>query len=143
MPLQELIYTSLSSVQDDAEEVKKILASSERNNVANTVTGLLMFDGHRYIQILEGEAENVDQLYDVISKDPRHKDLELLHKGGISGRSFENWRMAYEALPLGLLEDLAENMAVFSMELDGETLNSGESFGARLNAMFMDAMAAE
>jgi len=51
--------------------------------------------------------------------------------------------MAYEALPPGLLEELAENMAVFSMELDGETLDAGESFGAKLNGMFMDAIAAE
>ena len=143
MSLQELIYTSVSSVHGDKAEVKKILAASERNNVANSVTGLLIFDGHRYIQILEGETENVDRLYDVISKDSRHQQLELLHKGGISSRSFENWRMAYESLPQGLLEKLAENMAVFSMELNGAPLKMGESFGARLEAMFMDAMAAE
>jgi len=51
--------------------------------------------------------------------------------------------MAYESLPKGLLEKLAENMAVFSMELNGAPLKMGESFGARLEAMFMDAMAAE
>lgn len=143
MSLQELIYTSVSSVHGDKAKVKNILAASELNNVANSVTGLLIFDGHRYIQILEGEMENVDRLYDVISKDSRHQQLELLHKGGITSRSFENWRMAYESLPKGLLEKLAENMAVFSMELNGAPLKMGESFGARLEAMFMDAMAAE
>ena len=143
MSLQELIYTSVSSVHGDKAEVKNILATSELNNVANSVTGLLIFDGHRYIQILEGETENVDRLYNVISKDSRHQQLELLHKGGITSRSFENWRMAYESLPKGLLEKLAENMAVFSMELNGAPLKMGESFGARLEAMFMDAMAAE
>jgi len=143
MSLQELIYTSVSSVHGDKAEVKNILAASELNNVANSVTGLLIFDGHRYIQILEGETENVDRLYNVISKDSRHQQLELLHKGGITSRSFENWRMAYESLPKGLLEKLAENMAVFSMELNGAPLKMGESFGARLEAMFMDAMAAE
>ena len=142
MSLQELIYTSVSSVHGDKAEVKNILAASELNNVANSVTGLLIFDGHRYIQILEGETENVDRLYNVISKDSRHQQLELLHKGGITSRSFENWRMAYESLPKGLLEKLAENMAVFSMELNGAPLKMGESFGARLEAMFMDAMAA-
>ena len=101
-----------------------------------------MFDGHRYIQILEGEAESVNHLYDVISKDSRHQELELLHVGGISARSFENWRMAYEALPPGLLADLAEKMAVISLEQNGEALTGEESFGARLNAMFIDAMAA-
>jgi len=59
-------------------------------------------------------------------------------------RSFDDWRMAYEALPKGLLNELAENMAVYSLELDPrEPLGAGESFGAKLNGMFMDAMAAE
>jgi len=142
MPLQELIYTSVSSAQSEKDEVSNILAVSEKNNAVSAITGLLMFDGHRYIQILEGEAESVNHLYDVISKDSRHQELELLHVGGISARSFENWRMAYEALPPGLLADLAEKMAVISLEQNGEALTGEESFGARLNAMFIDAMAA-
>ena len=142
MPLQELIYTSVSSAQSEKDEVSNILAVSEKNNAVSAITGLLMFDGHRYIQILEGEAESVNHLYDVISKDTRHQELELLHVGGISARSFENWRMAYEALPPGLLADLAEKMAVISLEQNGEALTGEESFGARLNAMFIDAMAA-
>ena len=142
MPLQELIYTSVSSAQPEKDEVSNILAVSEKNNDVSAITGLLMFDGHRYIQILEGEAESVNHLYDVISKDTRHQELELLHIGGISARSFENWRMAYEALPPGLLADLAEKMAVLSLEQNGEALTGEESFGARLNAMFIDAMAA-
>ena len=143
MPLQELIYTSLSSEQADKDEAKKILTSAQRNNAANSITGLLMFDGQRYIQILEGEAEHVMRLYNIISKDPRHQHIELLHIGGITARSFDNWRMAYEALPSGLLDELAENMAVSSMELNGAPIPDGESFGARLNVMFMDAMAAK
>ena len=143
MPLQELIYTSVAHADGNDEDVKNILASSQRNNAALFVTGLLLFDGQRYIQILEGDSTNVDSLFEVISQDSRHHDLELLHKGQVKGRSFENWRMAYEALPMGLLEELAEKMAVFSMELDGQVLEAGESFGAKLNGMFMDAIAAE
>jgi len=143
MPLQELIYTSVASTHDEKDVVENILTSSKRNNVVRAVTGLLLFDGHRYIQILEGEAENVDQLYDVITKDPRHQQIELLHKGGIASCAFENWRMAYESMPQGLLKDLAENMAVFSMELGGAPLGEGESFGAKLEVMFMTALAAE
>jgi len=143
MPLQELVYTSMSDIHAEPDDVKDILASSERNNKLTEITGLLLYDGDRYIQILEGEPEKVDDLFEKIRSDSRHVEIELLHKGPISGRSFQNWRMAYEALPPGLLEELAENMAVFSMELDGETLDAGESFGAKLNGMFMDAIAAE
>jgi len=143
MALQELIYTSLSVPSGTTDNVADILETSQRNNVANHVTGLLLFDGQRYIQILEGDPSDVDRLFVNITKDDRHQQVELLHKGGISGRAFETWRMAYEELPMGLLEELAENMAVYAMEIEGEELDPEDSFGARLNGMFMDAMAAE
>lgn len=143
MALLELIYTSLAEGKSNADDVQAILASSERNNIATNITGLLLFDGERYIQVLEGDVEDVDGLFVTISEDFRHHSLELLHKGEITGRSFETWRMAYEALPTGLLKELAENMAVYSMELDEQPLDMGESFGAKLNGMFIDAIAAE
>lgn len=143
MALLELIYTSLSGAQNDTENVQDILASSERNNKASSITGLLLFDGDRYVQILEGHAQDVEGLFVTISDDPRHHKLELLHKGPIVARSFETWRMAYEALPKGLLTSLSESMAVFSLEQDDEPLGVGESFGAKLNGMFIDAIAAE
>lgn len=143
MALLELIYTSLSRPQTVTDDVRDILASSERNNAAASITGLLLFDGERYIQILEGDAGDVEVLFKTILKDSRHQGVELLHKGPVAGRSFETWRMAYETLPKGLLEDLAENMAVFSMELGDGALGTGESFGAKLNGMFIDAIAAE
>ena len=143
MALLELIYTSLTEAHNDTDKVQGILASSERNNAAISVTGLLLFDGERYIQILEGQAEKVEGLFATISEDARHHNLELLHKGPISGRSFETSRMAYEALPKGLLNDLAEKMAVYSLEQDDVPLDIGESFGAKLNGMFIDAIAAE
>lgn len=143
MALTELIYTSLSEAKNARDNVIDILASSEKNNQALSITGLLLFDGDRYIQILEGDTQKVESLFGVIGKDPRHHNLELLHKGAVTERSFENWRMAYESMPKGLLADLAENMAVFSLELGDEPLGQGESFGARLNGMFMAAIAAE
>ena len=143
MAMIELIYTSLAEADTQDRDVRDILGSSERNNRAHSITGLLLFDGQRYIQILEGETQDVETLYEVICQDARHHDLELLHKGGIIDRSFPNWRMAYEAMPKGLLAHLAESMGVFSLELADEPLGQGETFGAKLNGLFMDAIAAE
>ena len=64
MALQELIYTSLSLVQAEPDDVKDILTSSERNNKAASITGLLLYDGVRYIQVLEGDSSAVEQIFD-------------------------------------------------------------------------------
>ena len=139
MALLELIYTSLSTAAPGVSHVQEILESAERNNAASSITGLLLFDGERYIQVLEGISEDVEKIYDVICADERHQLVELLHKDSIAGRSFETWRMAYEAIPKGLLSNLAENMGVVSLESEGEAAVP-ESFGARLNAMFKEAV---
>ena len=143
MPLQELIYTSVTTLHQGEDKVQAILSTSVRKNEIQSITGLLMFDGQRYIQILEGERDQVERLYEEITKDPRHGQLEMLHTGSITQRAFQTWRMAYEAMPAGLLDQLAENMAVFSLELNGAPLEGTASFGAKLNAMFMDGIAAE
>lgn len=143
MALTELIYTSFTTAQSGVSHVDGILSAAEKNNVASAITGLLLFDGQRYIQMLEGETERVEKLFDIIRKDTRHDSVELLHKGGISERSFETWRMAYDAIPQGLLADLAEFMAVTSLVSDGVSAEAGQSFGARLNGMFIDAVGAE
>ena len=143
MAIIELIYTSFAEADTQDRDVRDILGSSERNNRAHSITGLLLFDGEIYIQILEGETKDVETLYEMICEDARHHDLELIHKGEITGRAFTNWRMAYETLPKGILANLAESMGVFSLELADEPLGQGETFGAKLNGLFMDAIAAE
>jgi len=143
MALQELIYTSLAVPSASHENVDDILAASQRNNVRREVTGLLLFDGARYIQILEGGTEDIEAIFGAITQDKRHHSLELIHRGNIEARAFDNWRMAYEELPDGILNEFAEKMSVYGLEITGETLAADESFGKRLDALFMDALAAE
>ena len=143
MSLQELIYTSLAEPVNARRDVSDILGWSEKYNASAGITGLLLFDGSRYIQILEGDPKTVDTLFKSISNDTRHFGIELLHTGQIEERSFRQWRMAYESLPAGLLEHLAENIGASAFEAEDRRLSAGDSFGARLNNMFMTAVAAE
>ena len=143
MALKELIYSSLAGVPGKPGAIDSILTESERNNLISQITGLLIFDGVRYIQILEGAPSQVEALFETISNDPRHHQIERLYSGEISARAFQDWRMAYESLPSGILDDLAEKMAVYALEREGEARSPDESFGARLQGMFMDAVAAE
>jgi len=136
----ELVYTSLCAPDSRPDDVQQILQSSHINNPATGVTGLLCFDGQRYVQILEGPKDAVNTLYDKIHADPRHREIELLHMGGIESRSFDDWRMAYESMPNNTLGPLAEQMAVMSFEQAEERLHvaAEDSFGARMFALFMD-----
>ena len=48
-----------------------------------------------FLQVLEGEKEDVLKLYDIIKKDKRHHDLVLVTEGVSLKRMFDNWKMGY------------------------------------------------
>lgn len=55
-----------------------VAAANERNGQAD-VTGILLFNGTHFFQLIEGPEENVQQIYRHICADPRHYNLvELL-----------------------------------------------------------------
>lgn len=58
---------------------------------------LIYFDG-TFVQFLEGPKENIDPLFESISKDKRHQDVILLIDGVSSKREFEDWSMAFKKI---------------------------------------------
>ncbi len=58
---------------------------------------LLYFDG-TFVQYLEGPQENVESLFQKISKDKRHQQIVTLMEGKSKQRQFEDWSMAYKQI---------------------------------------------
>ena len=75
------------------EEVDAILAASARNNPARGITGLLLFNGRNFLQLLEGESGAVEGLMQTITADPRHSGVSVLDRRGISERTCPDWAM--------------------------------------------------
>ncbi len=72
-----------------------ILAASRRNNARDRITGLLFFNGKRFLQVLEGEEAIVDTTFRRIQQDERHYGLVVLSDHMVSVREFGEWAMAY------------------------------------------------
>lgn len=96
--LHELIYASRANSNFNSEILEDILAISRVNNTKNGVTGLLIFDGTTFCQILEGKKETLDATYQRIIKDDRHIDHTLFHSGVIEERSFSQWAMSFKRM---------------------------------------------
>ncbi len=75
------------------EEVEAILDTSARNNPARGITGLLLFNGRNFLQLLEGETEEVAGLMDTITADPRHAGVSVLDRRIIEARTCPDWAM--------------------------------------------------
>jgi hypothetical protein len=82
--LTQLLYVSASDIVPDApnleDVIANILSTSYVNNQRDGVTGLLLYSGGYFCQLLEGEDRAVDTLYAKITQDTRHRDLNLLFK---------------------------------------------------------------
>jgi hypothetical protein len=90
--LVRLLYASRAA-DATSSATEAILAQSRSHNPACGITGILCYGGGIFLQALEGGRVQVSDLYGHIQKDPRHKDVVLLHYEEISERRFGGWTM--------------------------------------------------
>lgn len=101
--LLRMVYVSTAAnpVDDTAGKVQvdvgRILMQSRKNNPQIEVGGVLYFSNNYFFQCLEGEQAVVNQLYQKISADSRHIDIQTLTVKHIKQRRFANWSMKYVA----------------------------------------------
>lgn len=97
MALMQLIY--LSDLAATSELVlASIVASAVRNNQKNDVTGMLLYADGNFLQVIEGEAEQVQATFQRISRDPRHRNVTVLLEEPLTQRQFAHWSMGYKQL---------------------------------------------
>lgn len=93
--LVRLLYASRALAPVDDALVASILEKAHEYNAAHGLTGILCTcsDGNVFLQVLEGGRAAVNELYGRIVRDPRHRDVTLLHYAEIEERRFATWRM--------------------------------------------------
>ncbi|RYF07687.1 MAG: BLUF domain-containing protein [Comamonadaceae bacterium] len=98
--LSHFIYCSLLSADAAPTCVADIIRTSRPANAERHITGVLVFDGERFCQYIEGPAERVAELAERIGKDTRHTDFTPLHHAPLlDRRRFQDWSMAYALAP--------------------------------------------
>ena len=98
MALIHLIYVSTAHQEMSPADLGEILDACMRNNSPRRVTGMLLYAGGSFMQVLEGEEADVDAVFGHIRRDPRHGDLIVLERTAIPERSFERWHMGFRRL---------------------------------------------
>ena len=97
MSLIQLIYVSDLVNQNEAELVL-MLGSAVRHNREDGITGMLLYSGGNFLQVLEGEQSTVRATYERICRDPRHSNITLLTEENVPERQFSSWSMGYRQL---------------------------------------------
>lgn len=99
--MHQLTYISTARKGLAETDIDAILAISRRNNSVANITGLLVFDGVRFLQALEGDKAAVEAAFLRIKTDPRHRAAVMLSLRETASREFGAWDMACERVSAG------------------------------------------
>lgn len=95
MALHELIYVSLADHAMTPDELRALLAQARIYNREHGITGLLIYRNREFMQLIEGERDEVLALYRHIENDPRHQQVYRIWEGPIAARSCQDFAMGY------------------------------------------------
>ena len=104
--MEYLIYISTAKRLLSEQELTDILTVSREKNELYNITGVLLYSEGTFIQLLEGDAQPLANIFASILKDERHKNIIKLAHGEIKQRSFADWTMAFRTLNAAQLESL-------------------------------------
>jgi hypothetical protein len=86
-----LIYVSTATAGVDTQVLQQIASVNTRNNVAEGITGALLFHRGQFIQVLEGPRDAVSRCMQRIMCDERHHDVQLMRCDVVQERQFWEW----------------------------------------------------
>lgn len=93
MSLKSLTYTSRASLDLEAGDIEEIHRTARELNAFEGITGVLIFNGTHFLQIVEGAPEAIDELVERLRRDPRHHGFEIRDERAVEQRSFPSWSM--------------------------------------------------
>ena len=97
--LARLLYVSRNIIPNQGSgyktEINDILTVAQRQNAVLGVTGLLTFNHGFFAQVLEGDPDTVEELFETIQMDPRHDDITILEVTEVEERAFSEWHMGF------------------------------------------------
>ena len=96
--LYEVLYVSTLAPTQPLSMVAQIAGRARLVNAELDITGLLIFDGQRFCQQLEGPQNAVLKLIERIRNDPRHINVEVLHHGPLAARRFQQFSLAFSTV---------------------------------------------
>jgi hypothetical protein len=82
---------------------------------------MMLYHAGSFLQILEGEEQDVEQLFSKIGKDKFHTNIKIIYRGDIDEREFSDWSMGfvntanYADLPAGFI-DYVKDLSIHTID---------------------------
>ncbi len=109
--LEQLVYVSRSvRAVNSAIGMSDILAEARPNNARDGITGCLTAIDGRFVQVIEGASDKLDDLINRLLRDERHTELRVLERRTVVERDFPQWDMLSPVLVTAEIDDLRRLM---------------------------------
>ena|ERR1700761_465952 len=122
--MKQIIYISVSAHPMSEDELVDILQAARKKNASMDITGVLLYSGGTFIQVLEGPGAHVNRVFESIEKDLRHKNIIKLVDKVESKRNFGDWTMGFATANPEKTEELIGYIRSIDHLLDNDLNNS-------------------
>ena len=117
--MHHIVYVSTPTRAFTVADREDVLRDARAFNAEHGVTGLLVHTDAGFLQVLEGELDDVERVYARIAASSRHATLLRTPALEVPRRVFPGWAMGFdEALPGQLVEHVLEPLVQHRL-LDG------------------------
>lgn len=99
-PLIHVIYASVGTQEFTTEHLVGLLDKAREANGRLGLTGMLLYSesDRSFFQVLEGQPEDIDMLYNKLLVDTRHTRVTLIIREPIPKRTFGEWTMGFTSV---------------------------------------------
>jgi Sensors of blue-light using FAD len=91
--LHHTIYVSRTTQPFSRDELQALSNNASGRNRLIGATGMLLYSGGTFLQVLEGRPRAIELLLERIRRDPRHDKLRVLRRAALQQRTFAAWHM--------------------------------------------------
>jgi len=123
MALRAFAYVSEAVEGIEGADIDRILVEASSFNRVAGVTGVLMFDGRRFLQYLEGPDDGVAPVEQRVINARSHQRMRELARGDVATRYFPRWTIAsarIEAEVMDAIVDVEWNGFAAAAPMDGQ-----------------------
>jgi len=109
MRFQHIAYLSHVSRTLSTEDIDALLFDAREFNLEHNITGILLFDKHKFFQFFEGSPENVEKAYERIKKSTKHNSIAEISNRFTGVRYFKDWCMGFSYIPKTELQKISQS----------------------------------
>jgi hypothetical protein len=84
-------YVSTANIDFQDQEIEDMMIKTNQFNSDEKITGILLYNERNFFQLIEGEKKAIQNLYEKIRQDSRHKDIIKILEKPVFEPSFDGY----------------------------------------------------